>query len=57
MAAQTLKIVIDDATGRLGTTQHLKALLASVAWRRAADAEPQRSRSHRAVPQTVAEGR
>ena len=28
MAVQTLKIVIDGATGRLGTTQHLKALLA-----------------------------
>ena len=28
MAVQTFKIVIDGATGRLGTTQHLKALLA-----------------------------
>ena len=28
MAVQTLKIVIDGATGRLGTTQHLKGLLA-----------------------------
>jgi predicted dehydrogenase len=28
MAIQTLGIVIDGATGRLGTTQHLKALLA-----------------------------
>lgn len=28
MSAQTIGIVIDGATGRLGTTQHLKALLA-----------------------------
>lgn len=28
MASHTIKIVIDGATGRLGTTQHLKALLA-----------------------------
>ena len=28
MAVRTLRIVIDGATGRLGTTQHLKALLA-----------------------------
>ncbi|MGH7095261.1 MAG: Gfo/Idh/MocA family oxidoreductase, partial [Stellaceae bacterium] len=28
MANQTIGIVIDGATGRLGTTQHLKALLA-----------------------------
>ncbi|HVH81338.1 MAG TPA: Gfo/Idh/MocA family oxidoreductase [Stellaceae bacterium] len=28
MAAQTIGVVIDGATGRLGTTQHLKALLA-----------------------------
>jgi predicted dehydrogenase len=28
MSAQTIRIVIDGATGRLGTTQHLKALLA-----------------------------
>src|SRR5271170_6310519 len=28
MAVQTIGIVIDGATGRLGTTQHLKALLA-----------------------------
>ena len=52
MGVQTLKIVIDGATGRLGTTQHLKALLAI----RAEGGLPLRS-GDRLMPEPVLLGR
>ncbi|MGA8399755.1 MAG: Gfo/Idh/MocA family oxidoreductase, partial [Stellaceae bacterium] len=52
MTVKTIKIVIDGATGRLGTTQHLKALLAI----RAEGGPPLKS-GDRLMPEPVLLGR